>query len=93
MQGKFTKIMNFSVGKIGQNAFMSKTDPYKYEVGYAAVRTIQSGSTHNILSFQTYGYNYEYTQHRVASINLQCMMIFLLFLFRQQIQLWCEREI
>ena len=49
---------------------MSRTYPYKYEVKYAAVRTIQSGSTHNIISFQTYGYNYEYTQHRVASINL-----------------------
>ena len=49
---------------------MSKTYPYKYEVGYAAIRSIQSKSTHNIISMQTYGYNYEYTQFRVASKNL-----------------------
>ena len=62
--------MNFSVGKWGQGSFMSKTYPYKHEVGYAAIRSIKSVNTHNIISMQTYGYNYEYTQHRVASINL-----------------------
>ena len=62
--------MNFSVGKWGQGSFMSKNYPYKHEVGYAAIRSIKSVNTHNIISMQTYGYNYEYTQHRVASINL-----------------------
>ena len=66
--------INLSVGKWGKNAFMSKTYPYKYEVGYAAIRSIESKSTHNIISMQTYGYNYEYTQHRVASNILITMM-------------------
>ena len=57
----------FSVGKKDQNAFMSKTFPFKYEVGYAAIGSWHSKFTFNTISMQTHGYNYEFTKQRVTS--------------------------